>query len=72
MKNSKKYQKLHIPSNVLYTLLAVVLMISNILISFFAAAEIEKYVPQWTQPIIGFGMVLIITLNAIGWFRHYR
>lgn len=72
MKNSKKYQKLHIPSNVLYTLLAVVLMISNMLISFFAAAEIEKYVPQWTQPIIGFGIVLIIALNAIGWLRHYR
>ena len=58
--------------NWLYTLLAVVLLISNLLVSWFAAAEIEKYVPQWTEPIIGFILVLIIALNAIGWFKHYR
>lgn len=58
--------------NWLYTLLAVVLLISNLLITWFAAAEIEKYVPQWTEPIIGFILVLIIALNAIGWFKHYR
>ncbi|NMA74325.1 MAG: hypothetical protein GX963_09240 [Bacteroidales bacterium] len=58
--------------NWLYMLLAVVLLISNLLITWFAAAEIEKYIPQWTQPIIGFGLVLIIALNAIGWLKHYR
>lgn len=58
--------------NWLYMLLAVVLLISNMVISWLSAVEIEKHVPQWTQPIIGFGLVLIIALNAIGWFKHYR
>ena len=68
-KESSNNSKNH---NWLYTLLAVVLLISNLLVSWFAAAEIEKYVPQWTEPIIGFILVLIIALNAIGWFKHYR
>jgi len=58
--------------NWLYTLLAVVLLISNMVITWLSAVEIEKYVPQWTQPIIGFGLALIIALNAIGWLKHYR
>lgn len=58
--------------NWLYTLLTVVLLISNLLITWFAAAEIENYVSQWAQPIIGFLLVLVIVLNAIGWFKHCR
>lgn len=52
--------------------LAVVLLISNLLITWFAAVEIENYVAQWAQPLIGLALVLVIALNAIGWFRHYR